>query len=138
MLGFPAVALSQAGDAERAFDAAELGPLHRPPRAAARLGCAPARRRHQRQRPGGRGGGRARGAPRAAAGTGPSCGRPERPRAVGATTASTAPGRCGWKASPGTDIAAVADGCISLTPLRFDLFADDALAALSALLPEAG
>ena len=38
---------------------------------------------------------------------------------------------------PGTDIAAVADGCISLTPLRFDLFAEDALAALAALLPEA-
>jgi 5'-nucleotidase len=39
---------------------------------------------------------------------------------------------------PGTDIAAVADGCIALTPLRFDLFAEDALAALAALLPEAG
>jgi 5'-nucleotidase len=39
---------------------------------------------------------------------------------------------------PGTDIAAVADGCIALTPLRFDLFAEDALAALTALLPEAG
>jgi 5'-nucleotidase len=37
---------------------------------------------------------------------------------------------------PGTDIAAVAQGCISLTPLRFDLYAEDALAALSALLPE--
>jgi 5'-nucleotidase len=39
---------------------------------------------------------------------------------------------------PGTDIAAVADGCISLTPLRFDLYAEDALAPLAALLPEAG
>ena len=39
---------------------------------------------------------------------------------------------------PGTDIAAVAEGCIALTPLRFDLFAEDALAALAALLPEAG
>ena len=39
---------------------------------------------------------------------------------------------------PGTDIAAVAEGCISLTPLRFDLFAEDALAALGALLPDAG
>jgi 5'-nucleotidase len=39
---------------------------------------------------------------------------------------------------PGTDIAAVAEGCIALTPLRFDLFAEDALAALTALLPEAG
>jgi 5'-nucleotidase len=39
---------------------------------------------------------------------------------------------------PGTDIAAVAEGFISLTPLRFDLYADDALAALAALLPEAG
>jgi 5'-nucleotidase len=39
---------------------------------------------------------------------------------------------------PGTDIAAVADGYIALTPLRFDLFADDALPALTALLPEAG
>jgi 5'-nucleotidase len=38
---------------------------------------------------------------------------------------------------PGTDIAAVAEGFISLTPLRFDLFAEDALAALGALLPEA-
>jgi 5'-nucleotidase len=37
---------------------------------------------------------------------------------------------------PGTDIAAVADGWISLTPLRFDLFAEDALAPLTALLPE--
>jgi 5'-nucleotidase len=36
---------------------------------------------------------------------------------------------------PGTDIAAVAEGYISLTPLRFDLFAEDALAALGALLP---
>ena len=35
---------------------------------------------------------------------------------------------------PGTDIAAVAEGYISLTPLRFDLFAEDALAALGALL----
>jgi 5'-nucleotidase len=39
---------------------------------------------------------------------------------------------------PGTDIAAVADGYISLTPLRFDLFADDALAPLAALLPDTG
>lgn len=39
---------------------------------------------------------------------------------------------------PGTDIAAVAEGFISLTPLRFDLYAEDALAALAALLPEAG
>jgi 5'-nucleotidase len=39
---------------------------------------------------------------------------------------------------PGTDIAAVAEGWISLTPLRFDLYADDALAALAALLPDAG
>ena len=39
---------------------------------------------------------------------------------------------------PGTDIAAVADGCISVTPLRFDLYAEDALAPLVALLPEAG
>jgi 5'-nucleotidase len=37
-----------------------------------------------------------------------------------------------------TDIAAVADGCIALTPLRFDLYAEDARAALAALLPEAG
>jgi 5'-nucleotidase len=37
---------------------------------------------------------------------------------------------------PGTDIAAVAAGYISLTPLRFDLFAEDALAPLTALLPE--
>jgi 5'-nucleotidase len=39
---------------------------------------------------------------------------------------------------PGTDIAAVVAGCISLTPLRFDLYAEDALAALGALIPEAG
>ena len=39
---------------------------------------------------------------------------------------------------PGTDITAVADGCIAITPLRFDLFADDTLAALRALFPEAG
>jgi 5'-nucleotidase len=39
---------------------------------------------------------------------------------------------------PGTDIAAVAEGCIALTPLRFDLYAEDALPALGALLPEAG
>jgi 5'-nucleotidase len=39
---------------------------------------------------------------------------------------------------PGTDIAAVAEGCIAVTPLRFDLYADDALAALAALFPEAG
>jgi 5'-nucleotidase len=39
---------------------------------------------------------------------------------------------------PGTDIAAVAEGFIALTPLRFDLFADDALAPLAALFPEAG
>jgi hypothetical protein len=32
----------------------------------------------------------------------------------------------------------VAEGYISVTPLRFDLFAEDALAPLSALLPEAG
>jgi 5'-nucleotidase len=38
---------------------------------------------------------------------------------------------------PGTDIAAVADGYISLTPLRFDLHAEDALAPLTALLAEA-
>jgi 5'-nucleotidase len=37
---------------------------------------------------------------------------------------------------PGTDIAAVADGFISLTPLRFDIFAEDALAPLAALLPD--
>ena len=39
---------------------------------------------------------------------------------------------------PGTDIAAVAEGCIALTPLRFDLFAEDALAALGALVAEPG
>ena len=39
---------------------------------------------------------------------------------------------------PGTDIAAVADGYIALTPLRFDLYAEDALAALATLLPDAG
>jgi 5'-nucleotidase len=39
---------------------------------------------------------------------------------------------------PGTDIAAIAEGCISLTPLRFDLYAEDARAALAALLPEPG
>jgi 5'-nucleotidase len=39
---------------------------------------------------------------------------------------------------PGTDIAAVVAGCIALTPLRFDLYAEDALPALGALLPEAG
>jgi 5'-nucleotidase len=39
---------------------------------------------------------------------------------------------------PGTDIAAVAEGCIALTPLRFDLYAEDALPALGSLLPEAG
>jgi 5'-nucleotidase len=38
---------------------------------------------------------------------------------------------------PGTDIAAVAAGYIAVTPLRFDLFAEDAQAALGALLPEA-
>jgi 5'/3'-nucleotidase len=38
---------------------------------------------------------------------------------------------------PGTDIAAVAEGCIALTPLRFDLYAEDARAALAALVPEA-
>jgi 5'-nucleotidase len=38
----------------------------------------------------------------------------------------------------GTDIAAVAEGFISLTPLRFDLFAEDALAPLATLLPDAG
>jgi 5'-nucleotidase len=38
---------------------------------------------------------------------------------------------------PGTDIAAVAEGYISLTPLRFDLFAEDALAPLASLLPDA-
>jgi 5'-nucleotidase len=37
---------------------------------------------------------------------------------------------------PGTDIAAVAEGFISLTPLRFDLYAEDALAPLTALLPD--
>jgi 5'-nucleotidase len=35
---------------------------------------------------------------------------------------------------PGTDIAALAEGFISLTPLRFDLFAEDAQAALGALV----
>jgi 5'-nucleotidase len=39
---------------------------------------------------------------------------------------------------PGTDIAAVADGYIAVTPLRFDLFAEDAQAALAALLTAAG
>jgi 5'-nucleotidase len=39
---------------------------------------------------------------------------------------------------PGTDIAAVAEGCIALTPLRFDLFAEDGASALGALLPGAG
>ncbi len=39
---------------------------------------------------------------------------------------------------PGTDIAAVAEGFIALTPLRFDLFAEDAQAALGAFVPEAG
>jgi 5'-nucleotidase len=39
---------------------------------------------------------------------------------------------------PGTDIAAVAEGFISITPLRFDLYAEDALAPLAALLPEGG
>ncbi len=37
---------------------------------------------------------------------------------------------------PGTDIAAVADGFIAITPLRFDLFAEDALSPLTALFPE--
>jgi 5'-nucleotidase len=39
---------------------------------------------------------------------------------------------------PGTDIAAVAEGCIALTPLRFDLFAEDGESALGALLAGAG
>ncbi len=48
------------------------------------------------------------------------------------------PGPLVLEGEPGTDIAAVAEGFISITPLRFDLFAEDALAALGALLPEAG
>ena len=68
-------------------------------RAAARLRCAAARRRHQRQRACGRGRRRARRAARTPSSTGRSCGRPARPRAAGATTGSTAPGRCGSRAS---------------------------------------
>ena len=37
---------------------------------------------------------------------------------------------------PGTDIAAVAEGFIALTPLRFDLYAEDGLSALAALMEE--
>jgi len=46
------------------------------------------------------------------------------------------PAGVGLEGDPGTDIAAVAAGFISLTPLRFDLFAEDALAPLAALIPE--
>ena len=80
---------------------------------------------------------RPRGAARAPALPSRGCGRPARPRATGATTASTAT-VLRLDGEPGTDIAAVAEGYISLTPLRFDLFAEDALAALGALLPDAG
>ena len=45
-------------------------------------------------------------------------------------------GTLGLEGEPGTDIAAVAEGFIALTPLRFDLYAEDALAPLTALLPE--
>ncbi|HET6174288.1 MAG TPA: 5'/3'-nucleotidase SurE [Gaiellales bacterium] len=37
---------------------------------------------------------------------------------------------------PGTDIAAVAEGFIAITPLRFDLYAEDAMAALAAVARE--
>ena len=55
--GLPAVALSQAGAADGGVRRLGARPLRRAPRAAARLGRAAARRRHQRQRPGGRGAG---------------------------------------------------------------------------------
>ena len=45
-------------------------------------------------------------------------------------------GALGLEGEPGTDIAAVAEGFIALTPLRFDLYAEDALAPLTALLAE--
>jgi 5'-nucleotidase len=137
MLGFPAVALSQAGDAERGFDAAELGrftvrlvPLlasgalppgvvinvNAPAGAVAGVRVAHlGRRRYRPQlRP-----------------TGEAEGGRRHYRRDGS-------GPLRLEGEPGTDIAALADGCIALTPLRFDLFADDALAALNALLPEAG
>ena len=137
MLGFPAVALSQAGDAERGFDATELGHITArlvpllasgalPPGvvinvnapAGAVTGVRVARLGRRRYRPQLRPAGEAEGGRR-------------HYRLYGS-------GPLRLEGEPGTDIAAVADGCISLTPLRFDLFADDALAALNALLPDAG
>ena len=132
LLDLPAAALSQQASEDGSYDATELC------RFAARLvpllgsGRAAAERRDQRERAGRRR--RAASAWRrsGAGATSRSCARPARPRATGATTASTATS-LRLDGEPGTDIAAVAEGYISLTPLRFDLFAEDALAALGAL-----
>ena len=70
--------------------------------------------------------------------TGRSCARQARPRAAAGTTGCTATGRCGSRASRAPTSPPSPTGCIAVTPLRFDLYADDALAALAALLPEAG
>ena len=39
----------------------------------------------------------------------------------------------GYHAEEGTDFAALADGCLSVTPLHFDLTAHEAMAALTTL-----
>ena len=88
--------------------------------------------------PAGAGRGRARGAARAPPLPARSCARPARPRAAGATTGSTATRRCGSRASRAPTSRPSPRGASPLTPLRFDLFAEDALAPLAALLPEAG
>jgi 5'-nucleotidase len=137
MLGLPAAALSQQGDANGGFDATELGRLALrlvpllasgalPPGvvinvnapAGAPSGVRVGRLGRRRYRPQLRPTGEAEGSRRHyhLYGSGP----------------------LRLEGEPGTDIAALADGCIALTPLRFDLYAEDALAALGALLPEAG
>jgi len=137
LLGLPAVALSQQAGADGGYDASELGRLtmrlvpllasgalppgvvinvNAPARASGRVRVARLGRRVYRPqlRPAGE----------------DESGR-RHYRLYGS-------GPLRLEGEAGTDIAAVADGCIALTPLRFDLFADDALAALTALLPEAG
>ena len=105
-------------------DASRCGSCRCSPRAP----CRPAR--HQRERAG-----RARppacaSRGSAAAATGPHCARRAEAEGGRRHYRLYGSGPLRLEGEPGTDIAAVAEGYISLTPLRFDLFAEDALAPL--------
>ena len=139
LLDLPAAALSQQASPDGSFDATRARPVRAAARAAARLRSAAAGRRDQRQRAG-------RGRSRACASR--ALGRRRyRPQLRPAGEAEG--GRRHYRlygdvplrleGEPGTDIAAVAEGCISLTPLRFDLYRRGRPGAARArCCPEAG